>query len=321
MTPSATAPTSVSALPEVSIRQLGAQQIWTPNLPLFDWPLDITPRTRIASMGSCFAREIGGWLETHGYTYLREGEGPGVQHGSAPWGRVYNTGCIRQEFERLVHDTFRPAEQVWRMPDGRLKDPYRKEVVWADAEERNAELKAYKAAGRKVLEACEVFILTLGLSEIWYNYTDDAVYFQVPPASVYVASQHMFMLQGARRVALDLEYAIDDLQQINPSCKIVLTLSPVPLRATFRKDTHVMTANMASKSILRAGIEEVVAENVSYFPAYEIITMMGREAYQPDGRHVKPAVVDAIMRLFVRANPRQQQQTLPETEAWRHGTL
>ena len=86
----------------------------------------------------------------------------------------------------------------------------------------------------------------------------------------------------------------------NPTGHIVISLSPVPLRATFR-DMNSVVANIASKSMLRAVIDDFVSlhtDRVTYFPAYEVVTVLEGEPFQDDNRHVRPEAVEQIMRLF-----------------------
>ena len=62
--------------------------------------LAITRTTPIASMGSCFAREIRKVLISKGYNYItEETHHPAATHASAAWERVYNSFSLRQIFE------------------------------------------------------------------------------------------------------------------------------------------------------------------------------------------------------------------------------
>jgi len=62
-----------------------------------------------------------------------------------------------------------------------------------------------------------------------------------------------------------------------------------------------LIANTASKSILRAVVDAFVnnhPDHVTYFPAYEIVTVADDAPYEDDNRHVRPECVDRIMQLF-----------------------
>ena len=72
-------------------------------LDLSPYPnLKIDQTTPIASIGSCFAREIRQWLITHDFNFLQTAKGIGTGAGSARYDRVYSTFSIRQEFERAL---------------------------------------------------------------------------------------------------------------------------------------------------------------------------------------------------------------------------
>ena len=92
-------------------------------------------------------------------------------------------------------------------------------------------------------------------------------------------------------------------QSINPELKIILTVSPVPLVATY-EPRHVLSSTSASKGILRALGDEVERDfkNVYYFPSYEIITCPAHAGryYADDLREVTPLGVNHVMRMFCR---------------------
>ena len=88
----------------------------------------------------------------------------------------------------------------------------------------------------------------------------------------------------------------------HPETQIIVTVSPVPLMATFTPD-DVVLANCYSKSLLRTAANEWAAahENVHYFPSYEIVMNSAREAaWMGDLRHVQGKLVNHIMELFLK---------------------
>ena len=106
-------------------------------------------------------------------------------------------------------------------------------------------------------------------------------------------------------VRADLAAFIDLVRQHNPDLKILLTVSPVPLHATFRgDDMHVVTANSYSKSALRAAADEFCArhpEDVFYFPAYEKIMYTTESVWHEDGRHPTAAGVAQVIGMFLQS--------------------
>jgi hypothetical protein len=96
------------------------------------------------------------------------------------------------------------------------------------------------------------------------------------------------------------------MARYNPDCRILVTVSPVNLWATFRRDLDVISASCNSKSTLRAAADEFVSRhaNVFYFPAFEMATIyqpiIGR-SYLAEGRenfHINKRTVKFIMNHF-----------------------
>jgi hypothetical protein len=91
------------------------------------------------------------------------------------------------------------------------------------------------------------------------------------------------------------------VRSVNPDVRVLLTVSPVPLIATF-EDRHVLVSTVASKSILRVAAGDVSAELdfVDYFPSYELIASAtsDRDYFAPDRREVSELGVAHVMRTF-----------------------
>jgi GSCFA family protein len=84
--------------------------------------------------------------------------------------------------------------------------------------------------------------------------------------------------------------------------QIVVTVSPVPLMATFSGE-DIVVANTYSKLLLRTVAQEWAEahRNVHYFPSYEIVQNSDRVVtWEEDLRHVKGEVTNHIMELFLR---------------------
>ena len=115
-------------------------------------------------------------------------------------------------------------------------------------------------------------------------------------------AKHGFVNLTVADVVADLKEAIRYLRSKNPSCRVILTVSPVPLAAT-AINRSVLVSTAYSKSVLRVAAEEISAADpgISYFPSYEIITgHFNRGAYfAQDLRSVTEAGVNHChARLF-----------------------
>lgn len=66
-------------------------------------------------------------------------------------------------------------------------------------------------------------------------------------------------------------------------------------------DADVGTANLESKSILRAVAGQIAREfeNVTYFPSYEMAPIMPWPVFQEDKRHVLPEFADRVVGAFM----------------------
>ena len=104
------------------------------------------------------------------------------------------------------------------------------------------------------------------------------------------------------------------MQQINPTVRFVLTVSPVPLTAT-ATSSHVLLATTYSKSVLRA-VAGSLAErfaDVDYFPSYEVVMSHPSRGiyFEQNMRSVTPAGVEAVMAYFFREHAPQTVATAP----------
>ena len=87
----------------------------------------------------------------------------------------------------------------------------------------------------------------------------------------------------------------------NPEVKFIVSVSPVPLHATFQGTRkHVVVANCHAKATLRVVAEEFcrTTPGAYYFPSYESVMYCTDAAWEPDLRHVSRAAVDKVMALF-----------------------
>jgi len=154
---------------------------------------------------------------------------------------------------------------------------------------------------RELIEGAAVLICTVGLAEVWRRRDGGGTFFQVPPRAVYQADEHEFVLTTTEENAENLARFYAACRRVNPALRLMITLSPVPLRATFR-DMPCMLADEVSKSTLRVAIDRFCRQHpeVYYFPAYEIVKRIVRDAWEPDGMHVKRETFERVMATFQR---------------------
>lgn len=258
----------------------------------------VSKGTPLTSLGSCFADNVRMFLKSHGYNYLHVE--PGAEGVTANWGRVYNSGSLRQIFQYSASQTFRPAERWWTTKDGKVADPYRPVSDYASVEEAERDFDSHMQCSREALSKADVVMLTLGLIETWRSKLDGS-YFHGRPIS-YDPARHEFHVMGYDEVYRDLIAVTELAKALNPSVSLVLTVSPVPLKASFREDVSPVSASAYSKSVLVAAVHSFCRENSDclYFPSFEMVRDVFAARVDRKGSY-DPAVIERVMGVFEQA--------------------
>jgi len=185
-------------------------------------------------------------------------------------------------------------------------DIKRSRVVYPSRDIAESDIKDHIMASRQVLKETEVFIFTLGFTEVWQS-KERGITVPIYPSGLTngydLPSDFKFVATNYQENYENLRKGIEILQRNNPEVQIVLSVSPIHLNKTFREDIDVVSSSCASKSILRCAADQICKEipNVHYFPSYEIVNILcaqdGIRPY-PDGHHVDRRVVERIMGVF-----------------------
>ncbi|MBW9087894.1 GSCFA domain-containing protein [Rhizobium wenxiniae] len=251
---------------------------WFPAAPF------VTKTHRITAFGSCFAAEVTKFLKTEGYNVL--GAKLGLDAFVVRCGEgIVNSAAILQQFEWAYNDKS-PETQVWHAKSG-------------EAMEASDNIKDDT---RRIFNETDIFIFTLGLSEVWFDKQTNDIFWRAVPKLEFDPNRHGFRVIGAEENRDNLSRVYQLIRKHRPDAHIVFTLSPVPLAATFRP-VSCITANSVSKASLRVAIDELMREfsadpQLHYFPSYEIATAYLEDAFGDDLRHPRPETVDFIMKTF-----------------------
>lgn len=288
-------------------RSLYTELPFAKRIPLID------KSTRIVSAGSCFAMEIAHALQRNGYNYVVKEPNNGkpgsyeflgradLPISSAAWGIIFNTPSFRQLVEKAFEVRKLPKVLWTQEILGKLRylDPFRENIGFDSPEAFEENYNEHVRASRDAFLEMDVFILTLGLNEIWYFKADGSVFSRSPWRTA--PSLVGYKTLSVEENVADLVRMTEILRAHNPKVSIICTLSPIPLHATFRgDDQHIVTANAHSKAVLRVAAEEFSKRcpNVYYFPSYEIVTACTEKPWLPDQRHTSPDAVGNVMNLF-----------------------
>jgi hypothetical protein len=275
----------------------------------------LTPSTRVMSAGSCFAARIANFIRTSGVTYLaaddriaadseaiRE-EAPNLF--SLRYGNIYTTRHLLQLLQRATGQ-LSVEPPVTRDSQGRYRNLLRPSVLsYGSPEILRADDLAHLGNVRSMLGKADIFIFTLGLTEHWVDGETDLVLPSTPGCGHgdFDPKRHRFHNASLTEVVDELQQSFALLQQINPTSRVLLTLSPVPLVATYTQVSAV-EATFYSKSLLRQAIASAITgsprQNITYFPSYEIITNphVIAENFEKDMRSISEAGVARVMTHF-----------------------
>src|SRR5262249_21264996 len=213
---------------------------WAPPEPV------LTADDRIVALGSCFARELRTFLGEAGLPASLLAVPAGLNNTFRLLDFV--SWCVTGE------ETQR-AFRYDRLETGEISE-------WKPEQERIEFEQLFAETG--------VFVISFGISEVWEDRETGGIFWRGVPDAIFDADRHVFRLTTVEENSANIRRIIDLIRQSNPDATIVLTLSPVPAKATFR-DIPLLSADSVSKSVLRVALDQVVSEKrpgVYYWPGF-----------------------------------------------------
>jgi len=251
---------------------------WEPAEPFID------RSTNFTAFGSCFAAHISEWLAKRNYNILTKQESGKAYVIRCGEGLV-NTFAILGQFEWAFEN---------RVPEGEFWHGYDAEAFGYD--------DTIRRETRDIFLSTDLFILTFGLSEVWYDKPTGEVFWRAVPMDKFDPGRHGFRLTTPEENAANIERIYGLIRRHVPKAKAILTLSPVPLIATFRS-MPCISASTVSKATLRIAIDQVIGAHrndgvLHYWPSYEIVMEAFADNWEADRLHVKWPILDYVMTLF-----------------------
>jgi len=147
----------------------------------------------------------------------------------------------------------------------------------------------------------DVFIITLGLTEVWYNLQTNEYMWKAMPKKEYDPAIHSFKISTFQENYDNLCKIHSLIRTTRPEAHLIFTLSPIPLKATFRPISCI-TANTVSKATLRTALDQILNDinddKLYYFPSYEIVKEFFINPYRADNTHVERILLKEIMLIF-----------------------
>lgn len=278
----------------------------------------------ILTIGSCFAREIEACLLRLGFDVpLASVDIPREERVSEKANAILNkyvapamANELRWAFDP---DAVFPENSYLQVGDGLWHDPHLAANMKPASLDRVKERRQHVIDTYRKARGARIVVVTLGLVEAWFDRETGLYLNDTPPGRAMLAYPGRFEMHvlSYEDILRSLEDIISILRRFgHPEFRMLLTVSPVPFKATFT-GADAMQANMYSKSVLRAAAEAFSRSHsdiVNYFPSFETVVLGDRAmSYHIDNIHVREQVVARIMAQVVRNYTDQQLPELPAT--------
>nr|WP_315196256.1 GSCFA domain-containing protein [uncultured Flavobacterium sp.] len=247
-------------------------------------PNPIDYNSKIVSLGSCFAENMGGKFD-----YFK------FQSTVNPFGIIFNPVSIEGIIDRVVNDVLFTEEDIFFHNERWHCFEVHSDLSHSNATELLENLNQILVETKKQLQEVTHIIITYGTSWVYRNIEKDTIV-----ANCHKVPQKQFSkeLLTIAIIQESVENTLRLIQSVNPNCKFIFTISPV----RHLKDGFV--ENQRSKSHLITGIQNLKTENCNlqfeYFPSYEIMMDELRDYrfYAEDMLHPSQIAIDYIWERF-----------------------
>lgn len=237
----------------------------------------INPQTRVFTLGSCFAYNIAMGLRQQGVAAACVGYAEDINS-------TFANRYFLEWIDAREHPLTKPFQEFFGAD-------YRQQILDS-------------------VTHADVVIISLGVAPCFFNrQTGDFVPMLGSNFQVSLRLKEcVFRTTTVSENVANLQAIVAVLRHLNPTVKVVITVSPVPLKATFERRSAVV-ADCISKSTLRVAAHEfqqIEAGKVLYWPSFEIVRWFGGHFAQVFGNddgspfHVSQQVVNTIIECFIR---------------------
>ncbi|MBS1511749.1 MAG: GSCFA domain-containing protein [Bacteroidetes bacterium] len=257
-------------------------------------------------LGSCFTENIGDKLVAHRFTVLQN-----------PNGILFNPVSVREAAEHYVQHKQITEANLFYLNEAYHSWQHHSRFSGVTAADAAEKINASTATAHHYLKTSGWIIITLGSAWVYELSEKAALYSKKKvAANNHKAPADWFTrrLLSNDEVINELQQMVSLLQQFNPSCYIIFTISPVRhLREGFIE-------NNRSKAALINAVHTVTENNanVFYFPAYELVIddLRDYRFYAEDMVHPNYTATNYVWEKFVAAciDPVSQQIMKPIRE-------
>jgi len=270
---------------------------FTTKIPIEKSKNPIRYDSKIVSIGSCFAENIG-----KKFSYFK------FQNSVNPFGIIFNPVSIENLIARVVSKQKFTENDIFFHNDLWHCFEVHSELSNPDKEAFLKLLNEIVIATNIQITKCTHLILTYGTSWVYRNKASKKIV-----ANCHKVPQSQFDKEILSVTAIEksLQNTIDLIKKINPDCDFIFTISPV----RHLKDGFV--ENQRSKAHLTTALHNVVTLSLSkcdYFPSYEIMMDELRDYrfYAEDMLHPSQTAIDYIWERFAATSISEESYSVME---------
>ena len=256
---------------------------FTTTIPISKSSNPIDYDSRIISLGSCFAQNIG-----DKFSYFK------FQNTVNPFGIIFNPVSIENLIFRVVNNQLFTENDIfshndlWHCFEVHSELSHSDKTIFLDR--LNQILSDFHL---QILKSTH-FQITYGTSWVYRNKSSNSIV-----ANCHKVPQSQFdkEILSLATIEKSIQNTIDLIQKVNPNCHFIFTVSPV----RHIKDGFV--ENQRSKAHLISALHNFVAlrqSKCNYFPSYEIMMDELRDYrfYAEDMLHPSQTAIDYIWKRF-----------------------
>lgn len=261
--------------------------------------LNISHKSRLLMMGSCFVENMGKMFVDNKFNVNLN-----------PFGVLYNPKSISQALRILIDRKKFSESDIFEYKGLYHSFYHHSSFSGIDKDKCLENINSKLPQSFEDLRQADILFLTFGTAYVYQSIEQGMV----------VGNCHKLPASNFDRYRLNVDeivqgwsVLINDLRCINPSLKIVLTVSPI---RHFKDGVH---ENQLSKSILLLAIDELIKSNsgLYYFPSYEIVLDELRDYrfYNEDMIHPNSVAINYIWERL--SDTYFAEEVHPIIEEWR----
>lgn len=255
---------------------------FTTKIPIEKYQSPIDYNSKIVSLGSCFAENMGAKFD-----YFK------FQNTTNPFGIIFNPVSIEKLLNRIVNKIEFTQNDIFFHNDLWHCFEVHSELSNPNKEDFLNELNRIVQNSNNLITQATHLIITYGTSWVYRNKSSEKIV-----ANCHKVPQNQFdkEILSTEIIQKSIESSINLIQEVNPNCNFIFTISPV----RHIKDGFV--ENQQSKAHLITALQSSMQniKSANYFPSYEIMMDELRDYrfYADDMLHPSQTAIDYIWIKF-----------------------